>query len=61
MSPEEVYAILTSQIKALSAESIGAAVTQFLQDNPDYFLDTLGLYKDTEGYICQLTEGGSGT
>lgn len=60
MSPEEVYAILMGKIKLLSAESIGAAVEAFLQENPDYFLDALGLYKDADGYICQL-EGGSGT
>ncbi len=59
MSPEEVYALLLSKIKLLDAESIGAAVTDFLQDNPDYFLDSLGLYKDNEGYICQMAEGGN--
>lgn len=59
MSPEEVYALLLSKIKLLDAESIGAAVTDFLQDNPDYFLDSLGLYKDHEGYICQMAEGGN--
>lgn len=59
MSPEEVYALLLSKIKLLDAESIGSAVTDFLQDNPDYFLDSLGLYKDNEGYICQMAEGGN--
>lgn len=59
MSPEEVYALLKSKIDALEADSIGAAVEVFLQDNPDYFLDSLGLYKDNEGYICQLVEGGN--
>ena len=58
MSPEEVYAMLMAKIKLLDAETIGAAVEAFLQDNPDYFKDALGLYKDSEGYICQL-EGGS--
>jgi len=58
MSPEEVYALLMGKIRDLSAESIGEAVSDFLQDNPDYFKDALGLYKDSEGYICQL-EGGS--
>ena len=33
MSPEEVYAMLLSKIKDLSADSIGAAVTDFLQSN----------------------------
>ena len=59
MSPEEVYALLKGKIDALEAESIGAAVSDFLQENPDYFLDALGLYKDNEGYICQLVEGGN--
>ncbi len=59
MSPEEVYAILLSKIKDLSADSIGVAVTDFLQSNPDYFLDALGLYKDNDGYICQIVEGGN--
>lgn len=59
MSPEEVYAMLMAKIKLLSAESIGEAVEDFLQDNPEYFLDSLGLYKDNEGYICQLAEGGN--
>ena len=59
MSPEEVYALLKGKIDALNAESIGAAVTAFFGENPDYFLDALGLYKDSEGYICQLAEGGN--
>ena len=59
MSPEEVYAILLNKIKLLDAESIGTAVTAYLQSNPDYFLDALGLYKDNDGYICQLAEGGN--
>ena len=53
MAPEEVYAMLMGKIKLLDAESIVAAVTDFLEDNPSYFLDLLGLYKDNEGYICQ--------
>ena len=57
MAPEEVYAMLMGKIKLLNAESIGAAVTDFLQDNPEYFTDLLGLYKDSEGYICQMAEG----
>lgn len=56
MGPEEVYAILLAMIEALDAETIGAAVEAFLEANPDYFKDALGLYKDTEGYICQLAE-----
>lgn len=56
MSPEEVYAILLGKIRALSKETIGAAVAQFLKDNPEYFLDFLGLYKDADGYICQKEE-----
>ena len=59
MSPEEVYAMLLSKIKLLDTASIGAAVTDFLQSNPDYFLDALGLYKDNDGYICKLAEGGN--
>lgn len=59
MAPEEVYAMLMGKIELLNAESIGAAVTDFLQDNPSYFLDLLGLYKDSEGYICQMAEGGN--
>ena len=59
MAPEEVYAMLMGKIKLLDAESIGAAVTDFLEDNPSYFLDLLGLYKDNEGYICQMAEGGN--
>ncbi len=59
MSPEEVYAVLKGKVDRLSAESIGAAVTTFLTENPNYFLDALGLYKDNEGYICQLAEGGN--
>lgn len=59
MSPEEVYALLKGKIDALEAESIGAAVSAFLQDNPDYFQDALGLYRDDQGYICQLVEGGN--
>lgn len=59
MSPEEVYALLMSKIKLLSEETIGAAVAEFLQDNPHYFADELGLYKDDDGYICQLSEGGN--
>lgn len=58
MSPEEVYALLKSKFDSLEAETIGAAVTAYLQDNPDYFQDALGLYRDNEGYICQL-EGGN--
>lgn len=53
MGPEEIYAMLMGKIQLLDAESIGAAVTDFLEDNPSYFLDLLGLYKDNEGYICQ--------
>lgn len=59
MAPEEIYAMLMGKILLLDAESIGAAVTDFLQDNPSYFLDLLGLYKDSEGYICQTAEGGN--
>lgn len=59
MSPEEVYAMLKGKIDALEAESIGAAVEDFLEENPDYFKDALGLYKDNDGYICQLAEGGN--
>lgn len=59
MAPEEVYAMLMGKIQLLDAESIGAAVTDFLQDNPSYFQDLLGLYKDSEGYICQTAEGGN--
>lgn len=58
MSPEEIYAMLKGKIDSLEAESIGAAVEAFLEDNPDYFKDALGLYKDNDGYICQL-EGGN--
>ena len=58
MSPEEVYVMLKGRIDALEAESIGAAVSAFLLENPDYFQDALGLYKDNDGYICQL-EGGN--
>ena len=56
MTPEEIYATLMGKIKLLEAESIGAAVTDFLEDNPDYFLDLLGLYKDGDGYICQQVQ-----
>ena len=56
MTPEEIYATLMGKIKLLEAESIGAAVTDFLEDNPDYFLDLLGLYKDSDGYICQQVQ-----
>lgn len=59
MSAEEVYALLLKKIRSIDTESIGNAVTQFLQDNPEYFLDSLGLYRDSEGYICQATEGGN--
>jgi hypothetical protein len=59
MGPDEIYAMLMSKIDNLEAESIGAAVTAFLQDNPEYFTDLLGLYKDSEGYICQMAEGGN--
>ena len=59
MAPEEVYAMLMGKIKLLDAESIGAAATDFLEDNPSYFLNLLGLYKDSEGYICQMAEGGN--
>ena len=54
MSPEEVYAVLKKKLGLINVESIGAAVTDFLAENPDYFKDALGLYKDDEGYICQL-------
>ena len=54
MSPEEVLAVLLGKIGVLEAESIGEAVTAFLQENPDYFAELLGLYKDNDGYICQL-------
>ena len=40
---------VTPELKA----ALAAAVA-----DPDYFKDALGLYKDSEGYICQL-EGGS--
>ena len=56
MGPEELYAMFMGKIQLLEAESIGAAVTDFLGDNPDYFLDLLGLYKDDEGYICQQVQ-----
>lgn len=56
MSQEEVYALLKAKIDKISASSIGDAVTAFLTENPDYFLDLLGLYKDGEGYICQAAE-----
>lgn len=59
MGPDEIYAMLMGKIDNLEVESIGAAVTDFLQDNPSYFLDLLGLYKDSEGYICQMAEGGN--
>lgn len=58
MSPEEVYAMLKGKIDAINVQTIGDAVSAFLEANPDYFLDTLGLYKDSEGYICQLAEAG---
>ena len=56
MGPEEIYAMLMGKIQLLDAESIGAAVTDFLEDHPDYFLDLLGLYKDSDGYICQQVQ-----
>ncbi len=56
MGPEELYAMLMGKIQLLDAESIGAAVTDFLEDNPEYFLDLLGLYKDSDGYICQQVQ-----
>ena len=54
MSPEELYALFKKKLDLLEAESIGEAVTEYLQDNPSYFADALGLYKDDQGYICQL-------
>ena len=56
MTPEEIYAMLMGKIQLLDTESIGAAVTDFLEDHPDYFLDLLGLYKDSDGYICQQVQ-----
>lgn len=53
MTPEQVFAILLARINKIDAQGIAAAVSEFLDDHPDYFIDYLGLYKDSEGYICQ--------
>ncbi len=53
MRAEEFYALLLKKIEQLDAATIGAAVTAYLTEHPEYFLDLLGLYKDADGYICQ--------
>ncbi len=53
MSAEEFYALLKAQIDVISAQTIRAAAEAYFQEHPDFFIEQLGLYKDSDGYICQ--------
>lgn len=54
MNALEVYVILKAMIDNLSGPAISEALSDYLEDHPEWgALDLLGLYKDEQGYICQ--------